>query len=293
MAGVVDSRAERRSGAPEVFNVKPSLDVPSVICCIDGMISFLILGAGGAIPTPTHNPAAYWVGIDGRPLLVDPGPGALVRLLASRDGPESIDEIETVLLTHLHLDHCADLAPLLFALHSPIPESERPLQLFGPPGLIGYLDRLRSVYGNWLAPVRRELLIAEIEPGQVLATDPAGASLGEPSAAAEGIRIGIFAAAHPQGGADRVCLGFRFIDTEGRVTVFSGDSEPCEGLTLASRGADLLVVECSTPDEWAMEGHMSPGRVGELCAAAHPGRVVLTHLYPPTVALDLAFSCTT
>ena len=77
------------------------------------MIGFLVLGAGGAVPTPTHSPAAYWVTVDEHPILLDPGPGALVRLIGSPHGPDSVDEIETVLLTHMHIDHCADLVPLL------------------------------------------------------------------------------------------------------------------------------------------------------------------------------------
>ena len=39
--------------------------------------------------------------------------------------------------------------------------------------------------------------------------------------------------------------------------------------------ADLLLVECATPDELAVDGHMSPARVGALCRDASPRRVVL------------------
>jgi len=73
------------------------------------MIRFHILGAGGAVPTATHNPAAYWVTVDGQSILMDPGPGALVRLVQSGQATGGVDDIETVLFTHLHPDHCADL----------------------------------------------------------------------------------------------------------------------------------------------------------------------------------------
>ncbi|MBK9777343.1 MAG: hypothetical protein IPP62_13470 [bacterium] len=66
------------------------------------MIRLRILGAGGAVPTPTHTPAAYWVTVDGISLLLDIGPGALVRLVRSGDAPGGVDDIHTVLLTHLH-----------------------------------------------------------------------------------------------------------------------------------------------------------------------------------------------
>jgi ribonuclease BN (tRNA processing enzyme) len=251
------------------------------------MIHWLVMGAGGAVPTPTHNPAAYWVRIDGRSILLDPGCGALVRLVTSPHGAVSVDEIETVLLTHLHLDHCADLAPLLFALHSPLPRLRHPLQLIGPPGLAAYLGRLHDLYGSWLTPAKRELIVTELRPGQAIAPDNRQPPLWREGCSGAAPCVEAFAARHPQGQLGTVCLCFRFTDRQGHIAAFSGDTEPCEGLLRASRQADLLIVECSTPDQLATPGHMTPSRVGRLCAEARPRRVVLTHLYPPATALDL------
>jgi len=251
------------------------------------MLKFLILGAGTALPTPTRNAAAYWVEMDGRGVLLDPGPGALIRLMTSSHGPQDVDGISTVLLTHLHIDHCTDLVPLLFALHSPIPEATDPLQLFGPPGTTDYLARLQELYGSWIQPARRELQVVEIEPGRFLAPDREdgpGWSLHQQSTTC-GIQA--FRAQHPQDRLSRQCLCYRFSDASGNSATFSGDTEPCPGLEDASREVDLLVVECSTPDELATPGHMTPSRVGQLAAATRPGQVVLTHIYPPAAALDL------
>jgi len=268
------------------------------------MIDFLVLGAGGAVPTPTHSPAAYWVVVDGHGILLDPGPGALVRLVRSPHGPDSLDQLTTVLLTHLHLDHCADLAPLLFALHSPLLASTEPLYLIGPEGLATYLRRLSELYGQWIEPYQRRLVVRELAPGDAmdpaapdhkpdrepdrkpdrgLKCGPAATAGGEP----QGASVTAFAAAHPEDRFGRYCLGFQFRDAAGHCAVFSGDSEPCPALEEASRHADLLVVECSTPDEWAMAGHMTPTRVAELCRRAQPQLVVLTHQYPPAAELDL------
>ena len=255
------------------------------------MIHFLILGAGTAIPTPTRNAAAYWIEIESAGILMDPGPGALIRAMQSQHGPGDIDGIDTVMLSHLHIDHCNDLAPFLFALHSPLTLSTRPLQLIGPPGTMAYLDKLRDLYGSWVEPTKRELLVQEIHPGQTLIWDeqrsPAW-STGDPAdAPANAPSIRVFAARHPQDRFSQVCLCFRFEDRQGHSAVFSGDTEPCSGLEEASHRADLLVVECSTPDELATPGHMTPSQVGALCRTARPRRVVLTHLYPPAALLNL------
>lgn len=239
------------------------------------MIRFRILGAGGAIPTPTHTPAAYWVRVDQTPILMDPGPGALVRLVQSGDAPAGVDEIEIVLLTHLHPDHCCDLVALLFALHSPLTESHEPLRLFGPVGLRTYLDQLAALYGSWIEPRQRKLVVTEWGPGEKLPL-PSGGT------------VHTFAVDHPQ---DRFsaegCLGYRFEDQMGHKAIFSGDTGPCPGLEEAATGADLLVVECSAPEGLGVSGHMTPSQVGQLCAKALPLRVVLTHQYPAAAATDL------
>lgn len=240
-----------------------------------GMIRFHILGAGGAVPTPTHTPAAYWVTVDHDPVLLDPGPGALVRLVKSGEAPRGVDHIERVLLTHLHPDHCADLVPLLFALHSPIPASTAPLLVRGPRGLLRLLDQFRAIYGRWLEPRLRELDVREIEPGQALRLPQGG-------------RVEAFAVEHPQDRLSEYCLGYRFLDAAGHLAVFSGDTGPSPGLEAAARGADLLVIECSTPDDLATPGHLAPRDVGRICNAAGPRLTVLTHQYPPAAARDLA-----
>ncbi len=253
------------------------------------MIRCLILGSGGAVPTAERAPAGYWVSVDGRGLLVDPGPGALVRLLQSPHGPGDLDGVDAVLLSHLHLDHCADVPALLFALHSPIPRGTAPLLLAGPPGTAAWLERLRALYGDWLAPARRTLVVAELPPGAALAPSVAESAMwAMAEAGTSGAAVSAFAANHTERRFSAANLGFRFRDRGGSVLVYSGDGEEGAPLREAAAGADLLVVECSTPDELATPGHMTPRAVIALCRAAAPRRVVLTHLYPPAARLDLA-----
>lgn len=252
-----------------------ALDAADCFYCFIPMIRFHILGAGGAVPTASHTPAAYWVTVDDDPILLDPGPGALVRLVKSGAAPRGVDEIGLVLLTHLHPDHHGDLVALLFALHSPVPARRDALQLYGPPGLVRLLDQLRGIYGRWLEPRHRTLEVREINSGDRIPL-PAGGC------------CEAFAVDHPQDRLAEIALGYRFVDTRGHVVVFSGDTQACAGLEQAAAGVDLLVTECSTTDDWTIAGHMNPSQVGPLCAAARPRRVVLTHQYPAAAAQDLA-----
>ena len=205
---------------------------------------------------------------------MDPGPGALVRLVKSGMAPNGVDEINTVLLTHLHPDHSADLIALLFASHSVICTNTKPLRLFGPEGLKALLEKLRDIYGSWLEPRSRPLEVTEWAENQTLDLTRGGS-------------VQTFRVNHPQDRLSKFALGYRFCDASGKVAVFSGDTGPCPALNNAARGADLLVVECSTPDELATGGHLHPSAVGALCADSQPRQVVLTHQYPAAAATDL------
>jgi ribonuclease BN (tRNA processing enzyme) len=74
----------------------------------------------------------------------------------------------------------------------------------------------------------------------------------------------------------------------GRRVVYTGDTAPDATLGAWARGADVLLAECSLPDGMAVPTHLTPTSVGELAAAADPGLLVLTHLYPMMDRLDLA-----
>jgi ribonuclease BN (tRNA processing enzyme) len=91
-----------------------------------------ILGSGTAIPSGERFPAGYLLASGGARVMVDCGPGTLRRLAQAGC---SLAQLDAVLLTHFHTDHCADLAALLFALRSPRFGGRGPLHVFGATGL--------------------------------------------------------------------------------------------------------------------------------------------------------------
>lgn len=230
------------------------------------MITLHILGAGGAVPTAERGPAAYWIDLDGHGVLLDPGPGALVRLVRQPGAVDSVDHVSTVLLSHLHLDHHADLAPLLFAQHSILARAEGTLLVVGPIGTRRLLEGLRSVYGEWLTPRLRRLEIREVAPDDVVDL-PGGTARAVP-------------AHHPVARLNSPALGWRFSDQHGHSLGYTGDTGVCLPQAQGLSGCDLLLAECSTPDDLAVDTHLSPAGVVEMVRNIRPGRVVLTHLYP-------------
>ena len=93
-------------------------------------LEVVVLGSGGPRAFGRAG-SSYILVVDGRPrILVDAGPGAFLRI-----GELGLDleKVDTVLLTHLHIDHSGDLAAFFNAraLTSDGPITYR---IFGPDG---------------------------------------------------------------------------------------------------------------------------------------------------------------
>jgi ribonuclease BN (tRNA processing enzyme) len=77
------------------------------------------------------------------------------------------------------------------------------------------------------------------------------------------------------------------VEAGGRRLVYTGDTAPDAALGAWAAGCDLLLAECSLPAELAIPSHLTPEQAGDLAAAARPGLLVLTHLYPPVERVDV------
>ena len=202
-------------------------------------------------------------------ILVDAGLGTLQKL--SRLGI-SLAEPNGAAFTHLHLDHTAELAPMLFALRNPGIGRTRTLTLIGAPGFRDFYARLRRLYGSWVEPLDYPLEIEEIEERPV--------SLG-------GFTLWAFPVSHAPGS-----VAYRVEDpSDGKSVALSGDADVCEGLVEAARGADLAVLESSFPEGRKVAGHLTPREAGEIASRSGAKRLLLTHFYPECEGEDLLGQC--
>src|SRR5277367_3360308 len=93
-------------------------------------LEVVVLGSGGPRPFGRGG-SSYIVVVDGTPrILVDAGPGAFVRI---GELGLDLDAVDTILLTHLHIDHSGDLAAFFNARGL---TSDGPItyNIFGPDG---------------------------------------------------------------------------------------------------------------------------------------------------------------
>lgn len=223
-----------------------------------------ILGCSGSVPSPDSPCSGYLVESGDTRILLDLGNGALGALQRHLD-PFRLD---AVLFSHLHPDHCADMAALTV------------LRRYYPnPPYDPTANRL-PVHAPGAAPDRFAALDA---PN---ATDRIGADLSDVfdfrALSGAPLRIGPFEVrpvpvAHVCPGS----WGFR-VAAEGAVLAYTGDTGPCPQLGELAADADVLLSEASWPDspDAPADVHLSGRQAGEVAESAGARRLLLTHLQP-------------
>ncbi len=76
------------------------------------------LGTGGArfmMARQMRASGGAWLSLAGCQVMVDPGPGALVRCAASRPRLDPV-KLDAIVLSHAHLDHCGDINAMIEAM---------------------------------------------------------------------------------------------------------------------------------------------------------------------------------
>ena len=266
-------------------------------------LDLVFLGTAGSMPTAQRAPAALLVRRGGDRLLIDCAEGTQRQLLRSSVG---LVELGEIFVTHFHADHILGL-PGLFKTFS-LRGRERPLEVYGPRGLVELLGSLKRVVGK----LSYELRVIEVEPGDVLerdgyrlatfavshgvpavgwslieATRPgrfdveAADALGVPSGPARGALQRGESVTLPDGrsvSADQVLGPPR----PGRKIVITGDTAPTETIVEAAWGAEVLVTEATFSEEERERAeetmHQTAAQAAGIAGRASVGMLALTHL---------------
>jgi len=224
------------------------------------------IGTGTAAPSAGRVNAGHLVEMGGVRLLMDCGSGVVHRMAAL--GVDWVG-ITHVALTHFDADHVSDIPGLLVAWRwGTLPPREAPVELIGPPGTRTLLERMGEMFGSAVASPDYPFSVREITSGEEIELD-------------DGVVLGAREVPHTE---ESVAYSVR---RGARRLVYTGDTGPSAALGEWARGSDLLLAECSLPDDMAIPTHLTPSRCAELAATAEPGALVLTHFYPPVERVDI------
>ncbi len=251
-------------------------------------LEVIVLGSGGPRAFGRAG-SSYIVRVGGVPrILVDAGPGAFLRI---GELNVDLDNVDTVLLTHLHIDHSADLAAFFNAraLTSDGPISYR---VFGPDGAglfpktSRFVDLLVGQDGAFAYQKTfgaRETFTVRDLP---IRLDSASAKIVDD----KGLVVEEIATHH----GDCPAVAYR-ISYQGVVLVFSGDMDASAlpNLVKLAKAADLLIFNCAVLDPPASPSqlydlHTPPGKIGEAARDSGVKSLLLSHLAPDVEAQEAA-----
>ncbi len=228
-----------------------------------------VLGTAGASPYAARVQTGVLVEAPPARLLIDCGSGITHRLAALDHAWKGITHVA---LTHFHSDHTIDFVALIVAWKwGQLPPRKEPLTLIGPVGVGAFAQRLVELYNEPFAQLPFPLEVRELVPGARSDLWPLTSDLA----------IEAFKVPHS---AESVAYS---VSQGGRRVVFSGDTGPDEAFAAWSTKCDLLLLECSLPDDLAIPMHLTPRQCGTIARIAQPKLLALTHFYPPVEAVDI------
>ena len=224
------------------------------------------LGTGAASPSTRVN-AGHLVEAGAVTLLMDCGSGVVHRMGAIGANWLGITHLA---ITHFHPDHTLDLTTLVFAWkYGTLPARTAPLTILGPVGLSALIDEFSALYGDTVRAPGFPVTVRELVPGERV-------DLGD------GVTLEPHKVPHT---AESVAYS---VERGGARLVYTGDTGFDTVVAEWARGSDVLLTECSLPEQLAVPSHLTPAQVGVMAEVAEPGRLVLTHFYPPVLEDDIA-----
>lgn len=243
-------------------------------------VKLVLLGTGTPNAEPERAGSAAAVVVGQRAYLVDFGPGVVrqANAAAKRYGISALKpkNLRRAFLTHLHSDHTAGYADLIFTPW--VLGRTKPLQVWGPPGTQAMTEHLLAAYEAdiherlyGLEPANNKgygVTVSEIEPGLVYVDDA--------------VHVTAIRARHGSWAA----YSYKFSTPAGTI-VISGDTAPYPGIADHYRGCDILLHEVYSAEKFRLRAkkwqqyhaavHTSTIELAEIATEAHPKLLVLTH----------------
>ena len=234
------------------------------------LMQLVVLGSGTSVFHPRRAAAGFWLETEAGSILLD----------CSADAPHRMAQenlawpnLHALWISHLHLDHCAGLAPFLLGIKwAPGDERRKPLRIFGCQGIEKLLKATDDAHNYKLFDQKFAVEIHEFAPAE--------------SAHAFDLLAGLKAEtiSTPHRAES---LAIRLTDRSGATLVYTSDTGFSERLADFGCDVDLLILECSFYRDKPTPKHLELAEAMRIAKLAAPKQLLLTHLYQEWDDIDL------
>jgi ribonuclease BN (tRNA processing enzyme) len=209
-------------------------------------VQLTVIGNTGPYPGPGDVCSGYLLEANGKKILLDCGSGVLQALQKKC----KLDDLDAVILSHLHSDHMSDMLVMRYAMMFSNKDKlpvYMPSQPEAEAWLLGGCDRFDVIDIEY----RKFYCIGDI-------------------------KIYFMDVKHP------VLAYATRIEYDGKVIVYSGDTMYDERLIDFASDADLFICDAAFSDEdyWPAAPHASAKQASTMAELAKVKRLVLTHFSP-------------
>ncbi len=221
----------------------------------------VLLGTGTSYPDPERVQSGILIEDGDHRILLDIGSGVLQRLTQLQIDIKTID---SVFISHFHIDHCADFLPLCQSLW--LSGYDRTLRLLAPPTVREWSRGIHDIAFKYLRD-KIQIQTTVLDENHIF---PVG-------------DLTVIASPTLHGNYDT--RAFR-VEHRGKSLTYSSDTAPCRDIIDLAKGTDVLVHEWNWLDGAHPEGiHTSPSELAQIVEEINPSKIVLTHVSPEVVAI--------
>lgn len=214
-------------------------------------MELIVLGSYGPFPGKDGACSGYLLQDNNTNILIDCGNGVLSRL----QGYCKIEELDTVILSHLHRDHSSDMQILKYAVQikQNFKTMNKAIEVYAPKTPDNeYNDiNVKGIFNTHHIEENLEITI-------------------------KGIKIKFYKTVHPV-----ECYGMR-IEKGGRVFAYSGDSVYCDNITSLAKDADLFLCDANATENIRSKvqvPHLSVKEACSIASIAKAKKLLLTHFW--------------
>jgi len=251
------------------------------------MIKITILGSGTAAPRLERNMSGYLLEAGNKKILFDSGAGTIRQLLKLKI---NLLDVNNIFYTHLHNDHINDLCAIIWSGNYGM-KRKKALNIYGPKGFKRYFKVLMekilkptklnypiNIKEMWNDSIIKIPIIDDFNNSKTMTNNPI-----------KNYKNSIVVKSIKSKHTD-ASVSYR-IEHNNKSIVYSGDTDYSNEIIKISKNADLLILECSHPDNMKARGHLTPSLCGKIATEANVKKLVLTHFYPEADKADVKSQC--